>query len=387
MLTDRLSRKEKAYLKKIYFDPSSEAGFSTAKSLYYKTKQDGLYNFTLKEVSDYLKSLDTFTVFKGKRKSKDIPNRLYSAGLDKIWEADLIHWDRYAKENNNFVALLLVIDIFSRYMWFAKLKSTNATDLIDGFKKVLQEAKPRKCEALSNDAGTNFTSKKFRAFLESNNIKQITLNPPSHSNYCEIANKYIQSKVNKLFYHNQNRNWEDYIEDIIKTKNKKYHYGLKFYPDRVNKNNERRIMLKQYLPPDKKKKIKKTEKNIQKLMPFKFSVGQKVRIHADRGKFSHSYQEQWTQEWYIIDRRYHRGSEAIFVLIDIQGDKILGGFKTSELQEVNIPKNPIFKIAKVLSYKNINKKRYALISWYGWHKKFDSYILASSIKDYKNSKS
>ena len=385
-ITDRLSKKEKKYLKSVYYDPANQGSLGTAEALYKKTKADGIYNFTLPEIKLFLSSVDTYTVFKKPKKSRIKTARWISPGLDEIWQSDLIHMDRYASDNNGFIAICIVLDIFSRYMWYAKLKSTSADDLIDAFKKILDQASPRKCKALCSDAGSNYTSKKFKKFLMENDIKQIVLVPPSHSNYAEAAIKYIQGRINKLFYHNQDKKWEPYISDIIKTKNSSYHHGLKFFPDKVTKKNEMKIFFKQYLPPDKPVRKYVRKDFTGRLMPMTLKLGDKVRIVSIRGHFAHGYQQRWSEEVYIIYKKYFRGSEPIYNLVDSLGEKILGGFKTHELQKVVLPKNPIYKIAKILSYKTIKKKRYALVSWYGYSEKHNSYVLSSSIKDYSKVK-
>ena len=383
---DRLSAKEKNYLLKLYYNIGKVGSLGTAKSLYKLVKQEQKYNLTLNEIRAFLSSVDTFTVFKQvKRKKVQVP-RLYSSGIDQIWQGDLLEFNsKYKKDNHSYVALLIIIDIFSRFCWFAKLKSTGAEDLIKGFDEILDKSKPRVCKAFSSDMGPNFTSKKFIKYLQDKGIKQIILNAPSKAWYCERLIKTIQEKIHKIFYHNQSYQWEPYIEDIIDQKNNSYHYGLKNIPSHVNKNNEREIFYMQYLPPDKIKKKQKKKKIVpNKPKKFKFKIGQKVRILAHRAAFNHSYQENFSEEYFYIKRSYIRGTIPVYILEDVEKNEIKGPFYEYELQGIVIPKNYHFKIAKILRYKTQNKKKYALIAWYGFREQ--TWILASQIKDYKDTR-
>mgnify|MGYP001560562868 CR=1 FL=1 len=387
-LYNRLSKKEKRYLKELYLDSTKVGSLGTPYSLYKLVKKEGKYkNLTLSEIKSFLSSLDVYTVFKQvKVPKKSQGPKLYASKIDSIWQGDLLHFnDKYKKFNNGFVAILLVLDVFSRFCWFAKLKSTNADDLIKGFKEILQNAKPRKCDSFTSDMGTNFTSKKFKEFLYNQGIKQIVLNAPSKAYYVERFFRFLQEKLHKIFYHNQSYAWEPYISDIINEKNNTYHYGLKFIPSEVNKENEAELFYKQYLPPDKPKKKKKKKVLIpNKLIPAKFKVGQKVRILAHRYAFRHGYEENFTEEHFFVKKVYYRGIRPVYILEDVEKQPIKGAFYQYELQEIIIPPGYHYKIDKILKYKTMNKKRYALIQWYGFREK--SWIPAEQIKDYKDTK-
>lgn len=71
----------------------------------------------------------------------------------------------------------------------------------------------------------------------------------------------------------------------------------------------------------------------------------------------------------------------IYELQDIDGEDIKGSFYQQELQKVTITDDTLFRIEKIIKYQG-NK---ALVKWYGWPKKFNSYIPRSTLKYYKNS--
>ena len=43
-------------------------------------------------------------------------------GIDDQWDADLMDMSYYAKQNDGYNYILMVIDIFSKYVWLRPLK-------------------------------------------------------------------------------------------------------------------------------------------------------------------------------------------------------------------------------------------------------------------------
>ena len=85
-----------------------------------------------------------------------------SGRIDDRWAADLISFEsRPAERDRAYKHVLLVQDIFSRYLWaeamWAKDQSRAA------FERILEGE--RKCKELNTDGGTEFTSREFQAML------------------------------------------------------------------------------------------------------------------------------------------------------------------------------------------------------------------------------
>lgn len=65
--------------------------------------------------------------------------RIVVSGIDNQWDADLVDMSSLSKFNNGIKFLLVVIDIFSRYLWVQPLKNKKAKEVIEGLELILQK--------------------------------------------------------------------------------------------------------------------------------------------------------------------------------------------------------------------------------------------------------
>jgi hypothetical protein len=70
--------------------------------------------------------------------------------------------------------------------------------------------------------------------------------------------------------------------------------------------------------------------------PFRFKVGDKVRITYIRNIFTREYDEKWNGEIFMVTQRIMRGGLLIYRLEDFRDEEINGTFYQSELQKVDV---------------------------------------------------
>ena len=360
------------YIKNIYYDFNRVGALSTSENLFEAIKSEGnKYNLTLDDVEEYLKSNELYTVFKKlPHKIKKYP-KMVAKTLDSLWFTDLAHYPQFAKFNKvngkEMSFLLICVDCFSRMTFVSKLETASAKDLINGFKDIFAKSK-RKPLMLIADRGSNYTSKLFKQFLHREGIKLSLLNPPSKASMAERRIQVIGDRLYKLFYLYQDRNWVGRIDGIVNTLNRTYHRGLRGYPYKVNKDNAESYFIKQYLPDEKlTAKEKKTE---NKLLPYEFSIGDNVRIVAERSQFKKSYREKYTIEYFVVSKRYYRNIYPIYQISDILSNPIEGTFRTEELEKIIVKDDNVYKIEEILSSKRMlnketkKREKFVLVKWY-----------------------
>ena len=67
---------------------------------------------------------------------------------------------------------------------------------------------------------------------------------------------------------------------------------------------------------------------------------------------------------------------------DWSNDPVKGMFYSAELQKVELKDpNPEYKIEKIIKRRTRNKVKEVLVKWLGWHRKFNSWIPESEVKD------
>ena len=94
------------------------------------------------------------------RKVNFTRRKVISNHIDHIWGIDLITMKKYSKHNKNYKYILTLIDFFSRYSWFYRLKSKKSKkseEIINSFKDIFKKSK-RKPKLIQSDEGTEFTN-------------------------------------------------------------------------------------------------------------------------------------------------------------------------------------------------------------------------------------
>ena len=375
---DPLSSPIEKYLHSKYYDPAFPGSFSGLDRFFNAIKTDGVYNISRDDVQDWLSSQDTYTVNKTVRR-KFKRNRVIVSGIDDQWDGDLMDLSSLAKYNKNYKFILLLIDIFSRFVWAVPLKSKHASEIIKAFKKVF--SKGRKPTSLRTDKGGEFVAKSVQTFLKKQNINAFTTkNAEIKANYAERAIRTIKGKILKYTYSNQTYKYIDALDSILVAYNKSFHSSIKMAPQEVNETNESTLWKQLYLPH----KSNKIEASHNKTKRYKFAVGDTVRISFLKKTFSREYDQKWTDEIFIISKCFRREGLPVYKLKNFNGkQEISGTFYQQELQKVKISSHKLYKIDKILSSKTVKGKRQYLVSWAGWGPEYNSYVNANEIKRFR----
>ena len=126
------------YLKEIYFNPDHPGSFEGIDKLYKIVKKEGKFQISKEKIRHWLQNQISYSLNKPvKRNFKR--GRVIVEGINDQFDADLASLIPYAKDNDNYKYLLVVIDVFSHYGWVEPLKDKTATQIIEGFKKVLKD--------------------------------------------------------------------------------------------------------------------------------------------------------------------------------------------------------------------------------------------------------
>ena len=203
------------------------------------------------------------------------------SGIDDQFDADLASFISYANDNDGYKYLLVVIDIFSRYAWVEPIKDKTANEIVQAFNKIISEGRiPRR---LRTDGATDFTSKKFQDYVKSKKIVHFTTHGVKQANYVERFIKTIKSKIYRYIVQQNTPRYIDILPKLVKSYYNSWHSGIRFIPSQVTKKNEKELWWQMYWPMIYIKKKK------QKKIPYKFNIGDKVRVSYRRSVFERAY--------------------------------------------------------------------------------------------------
>jgi len=115
--------------------------------------------------------------------------------------------------------------------------------------------------------------------------------------------------------------------------------------------------------------------------PFRFKVGDKVRLTHLRNPFTREYDERWTGDIFIVSQRILRGGLPLYKVKDYDGDEIKGTFYQSELQKIDVRDEDMWKVEKKLKSRGKGVYKQYFVKWLHWPKKFNSWINASDVQN------
>jgi hypothetical protein len=361
------------FLTKYYYDPSSPASFSSYDKLWrhlstLKNKPAGLTRLKIKE---WLKNQDVDSVHK-QTKLNFKREKIIVGSIGELWESDLIDLSMLKKHNNGFSYILVCIDAFSKYVWTRCMKNKTGNEVKNSFEDIFSSvAPPLRCHT---DLGREYDNKLVKSFMKKNDVH---LYFSQSDKKCPIVERVILSikrKLFKLFYNRQSYYYLDVIQKLTASLNGTFHRSIGMAPKDVNTDNELEIYMKFYLPYVNSRNNMPTHSILKS--------GSPVRVSYKRGKFSRGYNENYSEEIMLV-KSVIKSTPPRYILEDLNGETISSSFYREEILPVNLDSEKVYKISKVLKFRKLKgKKKEALVSWYGWPSSYNSWVPATSVKDY-----
>ena len=297
-------------LKKFYLDPKFPGSYSGAYKFYQEVKNIHP-KVTLKKVNEFLKSQDAYTLHKRTRKPKFRRTLVFKPR--DLWQIDLLDMQKYSKENDEYRYICVIIDCFSRYVWVKPLKNKTGKATVKALALLLMNERPKLIQA---DQGTEFFNRDVKRMLEAFGPKLYHTYTDKKAAIVERVQRTLRGRLGRLFTKRGNFKWIDKIDDIVTAYNNSYHRTIKMKPADVDEEHIANIFFNS-LP-----NLKKT---------IKFSNGDRVRILIKKNQFAKEFEKSWSEEIFKI-KRIQNTNPITYLIEDLDGEDIIGGFYTEELQ-------------------------------------------------------
>lgn len=358
------------YLKSIYYDTSKPGSYTGLNKFWKTIKADGNpHKLKYKDVKSWLSRQYPYLVHK-QPTHKFKRESIIVGGINEIIDSDLMDVQKFSKKNDNVKYLAVFIDIFSRYLKVEPMKNKTGEEMVKVMKKVIKDP-PKE---LRTDQGKEYTAKTVQDFLKVRGINHVLAYNIYHANYAERVIRTIKSKIYKFFTRHQTHRYIDNLQEIVTSYNNTIHSSIGMPPSQVTPDNQQQLYEKIYLPMELKRE--------RTPIVYKFTVGDKVRISYARRPFQTGYEQQWSEEVFLVNQRV-ASHPPRYRIVDLMHEEIKGSFYEQELQKADLADDELYKIEKVLRYRIRQGERQALVRWLGYSKKFDSWIKASEIEKYE----
>ena len=79
----------------------------------------------------------------------------------------------------------------------------------------------------------------------------------------------------------------------------------------------------------------------------------------------------------------HPSDPPVYRLIDDLDEVLDGTFYEPELQKVSVPVDKVYCVESVLERRKVGRRTEALVKWYGYPSKFNSWVDAKALVHYK----
>ena len=334
-------------------------------------RKEKKHKITPNQLKDWLSEQDVFTLHRASdRRFKR--SRVMVVGLADQYDADLMDMSSSQQDNDGYRYVLVMIDVFSRYLWMEPLRTKTAQEVCKAFDKMFMGGAPPP-RRMRTDRGREFVNKETQHYFKNKNIHLFFTGNEIKAGYAERVIKTMKKKIFRMFTHRHNRKYIDKLQDLVSSYNRTYNSAIRMAPKEVNERNEKNVWFELYLP-NTKKAVKR------RIQPFRFNIGDTVRMSLTRRALEREYDEHWTKEVFRIRARSRRQGQPIYKLEDFYGEPIEGTCYEAELQRATFDNRQIWEIDKVLDTRGKGKRQEKLVRWVGLPKKFDSWIPASNIQ-------
>lgn len=373
-----MNDEQETYLKDLYYNTDNPTAYAGLDKFYRTVQREGVHSLSRTKVKHWLSEQRVYTAHRPVVKTIE-HRRVIVSAKHQQWDGDTINMTGFSADNQGWVYILILIDIFTRYVWTVPLKTLRGKEMVSALKSVFEEYHPEK---LRTDKGTEFSNKDVKQYLTSMKVHHFTTTNVTKANYAERAIKTIKSRLTKYMDHKQTRRWYDVLESVTTGYNQTYHRSIQTTPTTaLTSTHPDELWQNQYnakVPAEKRKPSKhpRPTKN-----PFEFKIGDRVKLPHMKAAFSKEYDEKWTGEVFTVMERSIRQTIPVYRVKDYDNEAIDGMFYENELQKVKVDDKTVYNIERVLRKRTRNKIPEVLVKWQGWPDKYNSWLAESDLQN------
>jgi hypothetical protein len=182
--------------------------------------------------------------------------------------------------------VLIVLDVYSRYVQGRALERKDADTVLAAFKKIIAVMGP--CKRLTSDPGSEFTNNTFAAYCKSKGIQQDITAAKDHFRLGMIDSftRTFRAMVEKYVTATGDHKYDRVLPHIFRNFNSQIHSSIKAKPIDV------------WRDPSKSNEVHDTTPVRPDL-----KVGVTVRVAEKKGTFGKAGTPNWSKDTYKVEER------------------------------------------------------------------------------------
>jgi hypothetical protein len=138
--------------------------------------------------------------------------------------------------------------------------------------------------------------------MQENGVRYFPTQNETKASTSERAILTVKQKLHRYLSHKKGYAYLPILEDIAYSYIHTYHRTSGMRSSDVKYTNQEEVRLSPYFAQNPK-----TDRGNIKLTPFKFKIGDYVRISHLRNPFIRAYDETYSGKVFKVQKRYHRG--------------------------------------------------------------------------------
>ena len=358
------------------FKSKTIGNFGGVKSLQNSAKRVKNVKIKEEDVKRFLEAEDGYTLNREVRKPSST-KKVIVGGPSQLHQADLMDMSSLKEWNNGVTFLLLIIDVFSKYIWIRPLQNKSNKEVLNALKSVYTSEKDFP-SFFSTDKGLEFRGKMIQNFFKEHSVQYFNSQGNTKAQFAERMIRTLKHKIFVYMTTYHTRSYLSILQTLAYTINHTQNRATGTYPANVSTANAKKVYFHMYGPtfPDVVKKILPTKEQIKNI---KLEVGDYVRIGINKGIFEKRYDQTFSNEVFQI-KKVKLTNPIMYVLEDLLNEEISGKFYSEELQKVD-KNSVVFYVESILKEYEKNGTKLALVHWKYYGDKFDSVVPLRSIRD------
>ena len=239
-------------------------------------------------------------------------------------QADTVFYRNYARQNQGYKYILVVVDCFSRKNWCRPMRTTTADECAKNLENILQSM-PYTPSQFASDQGNEFNLKHpaiFNTLIDKYGLLMFHLRGPHKASIVERFIRTLKSRLERFFTESNSVKWIDILPKISDALNNSYHRSIGMAPNQVTFENRKIVYKRLY-----------GARGAPTLC--KFQIGDRVRLPLEKDIFEKGYSVNWTKEIFqIVDKRFD-GELCYYFVKNLDGSTVPGK-KFYYPQELNL---------------------------------------------------
>ena len=311
-------------LENIYTDVKHPSGLSSPRRLWEAAKK---YGITLKECRHFLQAQDSYTLHK--LMPKRFPRRhIIASGPRRILGSDLADLSKLARYNDGVKYLLIVQDIFSRYVRIIAQKRKTAAVTAANLDQIFSEEQFKGVGAFFTDEGGEYFSSECTKVYKKHKIKHYTtFNKITKVALVERYIRCLKSKIFRYLTHNNTKRYIDVLDHITHAHNTQIHRMLNDSPTNVHFHYDKPKIYALY------QRLYGTHKKQSRHRQSPIKINDIVRLTSYKRDlvFNKAYEVAATVEKFRVVRINKKQVPEVYYIRDMQNQPIIGTFYRQEL--------------------------------------------------------